>query len=63
MAARVAEQLLAAHHPYMQECTLIPSTGGVFEVYVGEDLIFSKKALGQFPEEGEVVQLFEAKYL
>ena len=34
--------------------TLIRSHGGVFEVTVGYDLIFSKKKLGRFPEPGEV---------
>jgi selT/selW/selH-like putative selenoprotein len=27
----------------------------VFEVTVGDDLVFSKKATGRFPEPGEVV--------
>lgn len=29
-------------------------TGGVFEVALDGDLLFSKKALGRFPESGEV---------
>jgi selenoprotein W-related protein len=33
---------------------LIPSSGGVFEVRNGEQLIFSKRQLGRFPEPGEV---------
>jgi selenoprotein W-related protein len=36
---------------------LIPSSGGVFEVRVDEKLVYSKKALGRFPEEGEVANL------
>lgn len=31
-----------------------PSSGGIFEVTVNGDLVFSKKALGRFPEPGEV---------
>ena len=34
--------------------TLIPSTGGVFEVAIGDQTIFSKKATGRFPETDEV---------
>ena len=34
---------------------LIPSSGGVFEVVADGDLVFSKKALGRFPEEDEVI--------
>jgi selT/selW/selH-like putative selenoprotein len=33
---------------------LIRSRGGVFEVTVANDLIFSKKKQGRFPEPGEV---------
>jgi selenoprotein W-related protein len=33
---------------------LIPSSGGVFEVTADGRLVFSKKALGRFPEPGEV---------
>jgi predicted Rdx family selenoprotein len=34
--------------------TLVRSHGGVFEVTFGEDLVFSKRGLGRFPEPGEV---------
>jgi selT/selW/selH-like putative selenoprotein len=34
--------------------TLIKGRGGVFEVTVEGDLVFSKAALGRFPETGEV---------
>jgi selenoprotein W-related protein len=35
--------------------TLIPSSGGVFEITFGDSLIYSKKATGQFPEPGDIV--------
>lgn len=35
---------------------LIPSGGGVFEVRNGDQLVFSKKQLGRFPNEGEIAQ-------
>lgn len=34
---------------------MIPSGGGVYEIVVDGDLIFSKKALDRFPAEGEIV--------
>jgi selenoprotein W-related protein len=40
---------------------LIPSSGGVFEVKVDGDLIFSKKALRRHAEPGEVVKLIQAR--
>lgn len=36
---------------------LLVSSGGVFEVEYEGKLIFSKKALGRFPDEGEVVRI------
>ena len=36
---------------------LISSGGGVFEIILDNNLIFSKKALERFPEEGEVEKL------
>jgi len=37
--------------------TLIPSSGGVFEIKKNDEIIFSKKKLGRFPEPGEVEKL------
>jgi selT/selW/selH-like putative selenoprotein len=33
---------------------LVKGTGGVFDIAVGDDLIFSKKRTGRFPQPGEV---------
>jgi selenoprotein W-related protein len=38
---------------------LIQSGGGVFEVEYGGYLVFSKKNLGRFPNEGEVLGLIK----
>ena len=50
MAAELAKELGV-------ESDLRPSRGGVFEVNVNGALVFSKKALGRFPEEGEVLRI------
>jgi selT/selW/selH-like putative selenoprotein len=36
-----------------------PSSGGVFEVTLNGSLIFSKKQLGRFPNDGEIVTFKE----
>ena len=36
-----------------------PSSGGVFEVTLNGSLIFSKKQLGRFRKDGEVVTFIE----
>jgi selenoprotein W-related protein len=40
---------------------LIKGRGGVFEVTLGDELIYSKKATGRFPEPGEVEALLAGK--
>lgn len=50
----MAEELLAKYHNQIAGITLHPSSGGVFEIMVGEQLVFSKKQSGHFPKEGEV---------
>ena len=39
------------------EIILISSGGGVFEVMLDGQIIFSKKSLGRFPVEGEIPNL------
>jgi selenoprotein W-related protein len=42
------------------EPELIKGRGGVFEVSVESQLIFSKKQLGRFPEPGEIQAKLDA---
>ncbi len=51
MAAEVKEAYPDA------EVNLMEASGGLFEVTVDGDLIFSKKDLGRHAEEGEVLRL------
>ena len=39
------------------DINLISSSGGVFEVMLDENLIFSKKSLKRFPNDGEIFKL------
>ena len=39
------------------EVEFVKSSGGVFEVTVDDRIVFSKKALGRFPEPGELTSL------
>ena len=41
------------------ETKLISSGGGVYEIILDGELIFSKKTLGRFPDDGEVVALIK----
>jgi selenoprotein W-related protein len=46
---------------YIGSWRLIPGTGGLFEVTVNGELIFSKKALGRHAQPGEVRELILKK--
>jgi selenoprotein W-related protein len=46
---------------YVRSWRLLPSTGGVFEVTVNDEKVFSKKELGRHAEPGEVKALIEQK--
>ena len=41
---------------------IVPSGGGVFEVSLGDDLIFSKKKEGRFPENSEIDEMLEQRF-
>ena len=42
------------------ESELTAGSGGVFEITVNGKKLFSKKALGRFPEDGEILGLIQA---
>ena len=44
-------------HEFGATVELIKGKDGVFEVTVDGDLVFSKRALGRFPEEAEVTHV------
>jgi selenoprotein W-related protein len=42
------------------EAELLASHGGVFEVSVDGKVVFSKRSLGRFPNDGEVLELIRS---
>lgn len=56
-AAWMAQELLTAFETKLGEVALIPGTGGVFEVRVNGETIFSRQAAERFPESKELKQL------
>ena len=40
---------------------LIKGANGVFEVIVDDELVFSKKSLGRFPDDGEVAAAIRSR--
>lgn len=56
-AAWMAQELLTTFDAEIGEMALVPGTGGIFEVRVGEELIWSRKEKGRFPDIKELKQL------
>jgi len=55
-AAWLAQELLTTFEEELGEVALRLGTGGVFEIRLGEELIWSRKQEGRFPEAKEIKQ-------
>ena len=53
-AAWIAQELLAAHGREVAGLTLVPGRGGVFDIRIDGELVFSQKEAGRFPEPREI---------
>jgi len=40
---------------------IVPGKGGIFDVHVDDDLVFTKSMLGRYPDPDDVVPLLRAK--
>ncbi len=55
-AAWVAQELLTTFEGELGAVTIVPGTGGVFEVRVDGETVWSREAEGRFPELKELKQ-------
>ena len=55
-SAWMAQELLTTFQEDIGEVALLPGTGGVFEVHVNDDLIWSRTRDGGFPDIKELKQ-------
>ena len=60
-AAWLAQELLAAHEAEIAGVTLVPGRGGIFEVRIDGEVVFSNKEAGRFPEPRELKDALRAK--
>lgn len=56
-AAWMAQELLTTFDTELERVSLVPGTGGVFEVRLNNQTLFSRKAMERFPESKELKQL------
>jgi selenoprotein W-related protein len=55
-AAWLAQELLTTFEDELGGVTLIPGTGGIFEARLADDILWSRKLEGRFPEAKELKQ-------
>lgn len=60
-AAWMAQELLTTFEAELGGVCLRPGTGGIFEVRLDGELLFSRKTAGRFPESKELKQLVRDK--
>lgn len=55
-AAWLAQELLTTFEEELGEVAMRPGTGGVFDIRLNDELIWSRKQEGRFPEAKEIKQ-------
>jgi selenoprotein W-related protein len=53
--------LLAEFEHSLDEVALIPSRGGAFEVMLGDDLLYSKKATGKHADPEQILSAIRSR--
>ncbi len=56
-ASWMAQEMLTTFSEELGEVALIPGTGGIFEIWLGDELLWSRKDKGRFPELREIKQM------
>ncbi|MEL0659661.1 SelT/SelW/SelH family protein [Psychromonas arctica] len=53
----MAQEILSTFEEEVDELSLVPGTGGIFEITANGQLIWSRKEMGGFPEIAELKKL------
>jgi selenoprotein W-related protein len=57
----LADRVLTTFKQKVSNLTLVPSGGGCFELTANGELLYSKLATGQFPDEQTIVDLLDKR--
>lgn len=58
-AVSTVEDILEKYGKAVSSINLIPGSGGVFELYLNNTLLYSKTANGRHAEDGEILSLLD----
>lgn len=47
--------------PLLKVLELVPGTGGIFDVHLDDELIFTKKMIGRYPDPEDVLPLLRER--
>lgn len=56
-SAWMAQELLSTFSIELQSVTLVPGTGGIFEIHFGDELVWERKRDGGFPDSRVLKQM------
>ncbi len=60
-AAGLAVRLLQEWEGALGSLEIVPGTGGIFDVHVDGELVFTKSMLGRYPEPDDVLPLLRER--
>lgn len=58
-AVGLAARILERWERRIGELEVVPGTGGIFDVYVDGERVFTKKMIGRYPQPDDVLPLLE----
>jgi selenoprotein W-related protein len=58
-AVGLAAQILERYERRIGELEIVPGTGGIFDVHVDGELVFTKKMIRRYPDPEDVLPLLE----
>ena len=56
-AGWIAQEILSTFGERVEELTLVPSSGGVFKVFAGDEMVWSRERDGGFPSAAGIKRL------
>ena len=62
-ASWMAQEILMTFGENIESLSLKPSSGGVFTIRLNDEILFSKKEEGRFPESKEIKQMIRDRVL
>ena len=54
-------QILAGWGPVIRSLEVVPGTGGIFDIHLNGERIFTKSMLGRYPNPDDVLPLIRAE--